>query len=65
MLWGFVELDYKVYDELELNFTFKDSASIPDCVWAIVAKDELRSIKNKRWDLVRVLFQLSLFLQEI
>jgi len=50
-LWGFVELDYKVYDELELNFTFKEGASVPECVWAIVAKDELKGIKNKRWDL--------------
>ncbi|TCD69698.1 hypothetical protein EIP91_006715 [Steccherinum ochraceum] len=50
-LWGFVELDYKVYDEIELNFTFKDSSSVPECVWAIVAKDELKNIRNKRWDL--------------
>ncbi|THH28955.1 hypothetical protein EUX98_g5245 [Antrodiella citrinella] len=50
-VWGFVQLDYSVYDELELNFTFKDTASVPDCVWAVVAKDELKGIKSKRWDL--------------
>ncbi|KAH8105825.1 DUF1682-domain-containing protein [Cristinia sonorae] len=50
-LWGFVELDYRVNDVVELTFTFKDSASVPDCVWAIVAKDELKGIRSKRWDL--------------
>lgn len=51
-IWGIVELNYRVGDELELDFTFKDSSNIPDCVWAVVAKDELRGIKEKRWDLV-------------
>lgn len=49
-------MDYKVGDEVELDFTLKDGNIVPDCVWAVVAKDELRSIKNKRWDLVSCLF---------
>ena len=27
---------------------------MPDCVWAIVAKDELKDIKDSRWDLVSI-----------
>ncbi|KAI0832437.1 DUF1682-domain-containing protein [Trametes gibbosa] len=52
---GFVELDYKVYDELELEFTFREPAgkegAVPECVWAVVAKDEMKRIRNERWDL--------------
>ncbi|KAF9821171.1 hypothetical protein IEO21_00779 [Rhodonia placenta] len=52
---GLVELDYRVYDEVELDFTFKDSSgkesTVPDCVWAVVAKDEIKSIRKRRWDL--------------
>ena len=40
-------------DEVELDFTFQDGANVPECVWAIVAKDELKEIKTRRWDLVR------------
>ncbi|CAL1700641.1 unnamed protein product [Somion occarium] len=50
-VWGFVQLDYKVGDEVELDFTLRESANIPECVWAVVSKDELKTIKNKRWDL--------------
>ena len=39
---GFVDLDVKVVDEVELDFTFQDSTNVPECVWAIVAKDELK-----------------------
>lgn len=49
---GFIELDWKVVDEVDLDFTFQDNPNIPDCVWAIVAKDELKRIKESRWDLV-------------
>ncbi|KAJ3484549.1 hypothetical protein NLI96_g5580 [Meripilus lineatus] len=51
VIWGLVELNYKAADEIELDFTLKDGAGVPDCVWAVVAKDELRNIKEKRWDL--------------
>lgn len=48
---GIVELDYRVEDEVELDFTLKDTDNIPNAVWAIVSKEELRSIRGKRWDL--------------
>ncbi|KAH9853455.1 DUF1682-domain-containing protein [Lenzites betulinus] len=54
-LRGLVELDYKVYDELELEFTFREPAgkegAVPECVWAVVAKDAMKTIRNERWDL--------------
>ena len=53
---GLIELDYQPYDEVELDFTFRDMPgkenAVPDCVWAVVAKDEIKGIKSKRWDLV-------------
>lgn len=52
ILRGVVEITYRAEDEVELAFTFQDGANIPECVWAIVAKDELRDIKDRRWDLV-------------
>ncbi|CDO75603.1 hypothetical protein BN946_scf184858.g43 [Trametes cinnabarina] len=52
---GLIELDYKVYDEVELEFTFREPAgkegAVPECVWAVVAKDELKKIRDQRWDL--------------
>ncbi|KZT05520.1 DUF1682-domain-containing protein [Laetiporus sulphureus 93-53] len=49
---GLVELDYQVYDAVELDFTFRDAdGAVPECVWAIVAKDDMKSIRAKRWDL--------------
>lgn len=60
---GLVELDYRVYDEVELDFTFKDSSgkesTVPDCVWAVVAKDEIKSIRKRRWDLVHTSHRAS------
>lgn len=46
------ELDLNYVDELELDLTFQDGANIPDTVWAIVAKSEMKNIKDNRWDLV-------------
>ncbi|KAF7790803.1 hypothetical protein EIP86_001760 [Pleurotus ostreatoroseus] len=50
-LRGFVDLDWKVVDEVELDFTFQDNGNVPECIWAIVAKDELKGIKASRWDM--------------
>lgn len=53
---GIVELDYNVYDKLELEFTFKEKdGAVPECVWAVVSKDEMKQIRNDRWDLVRLI----------
>ncbi|GJE83993.1 DUF1682-domain-containing protein [Phanerochaete sordida] len=48
---GIAEVTYRADDEVELEFTFQESPNVPDCVWAIVAKDELKDIKDRRWDL--------------
>ncbi|KAL6309538.1 hypothetical protein BKA93DRAFT_757884 [Sparassis latifolia] len=51
---GLIELDYKPCDEVELNFAFRNTPGkegVPDCVWAVVAKDQIRGIKENRWDL--------------
>ena len=54
---GIVELDYNVYDKVELEFTFREpvgkEGAVPETVWAIVAKDEMKQLRNDRWDLVR------------
>jgi hypothetical protein len=47
----FVDLQYRPRDEIQLDFKLLPGSSVPDCVWAVVAKDELLSIKDKRWDL--------------
>ncbi|KAI0660965.1 DUF1682-domain-containing protein [Cubamyces menziesii] len=52
---GLIELDYNAYDEVELEFTFREpvgkDGAVPECVWAVVAKDELKKIRDARWDL--------------
>ena len=54
---GLVELDYQVSDIVELEFTFREpvgkDGAVPECVWAVVAKDEMKRIRNDRWDMVR------------
>ncbi|TFY57914.1 hypothetical protein EVJ58_g6728 [Rhodofomes roseus] len=50
---GLMELDYKAADAVELDFTFNAPASasaVPDCVWAVIAKDEMKGIRTRRWD---------------
>lgn len=49
---GVIEVTYRAEDEVELDFTFQENPNVPDTVWAIVAKDELKDIKDRRWDLV-------------
>ncbi|KAK7049520.1 hypothetical protein VNI00_005551 [Paramarasmius palmivorus] len=49
--WTFVDLESKFRDELELDFKLFPDALSHDFVWAVVAKSELRSVKNDRWDL--------------
>ncbi|KAF8621573.1 hypothetical protein AX15_007599 [Amanita polypyramis BW_CC] len=48
----FIDLDYHPVDDLQLDFKLAPGAFAYDLVWAVVAKDELRTIKkNDRWDL--------------
>lgn len=46
-----IELTYETHDEVELDLTFQDNANVPECVWGIVVKDELKDIKDRRWDM--------------
>lgn len=52
--WTSVDLKYRPEDRITLDFELdaKAAAAFPDFVWAVVAKDELGSIKDERWDLV-------------
>jgi len=50
--WGLVDLLYAPSDVLTLDFKLHASASVPDFVWALVAKGGVNSIKKERWDLV-------------
>lgn len=48
----FIDLDYHPVDDIQLDFKLAPGTLAYDLVWAVVAKDELRSIKHDRWDLV-------------
>lgn len=49
----FVDLQYRPRDDIQLDFRLAPGVLPHDFVWAVVAKDELLSIKDNRWDLVR------------
>ena len=51
----FVDLQYRPRDDLQLDFKLSPGALNESFVFAIVAKDELISVKDGRWDLVRIL----------
>jgi hypothetical protein len=48
----FVDLHYRPADDIQLDFKLSPGALQDGFVWAIVAKDELLSVKSNRWDLV-------------
>ncbi|KAH9482680.1 UPF0674 endoplasmic reticulum membrane protein C2G5.01 [Psilocybe cubensis] len=47
----FVDLHYRPVDDVQLDFKLAPGALADNFVWAVVAKDELLSVKNNRWDL--------------
>ncbi|KAH7929470.1 DUF1682-domain-containing protein [Leucogyrophana mollusca] len=49
--WQMYDLRYNPYDELVLDFKLTPDSAVPDCVWAVVSKEELVTIRNSRWDL--------------
>lgn len=55
----FVDLQYRPQDDIQLDFRLASGALPYDFVWAVVAKDELLSIKNDRWDLVHFVSVLT------
>jgi hypothetical protein len=54
--WSSYDLKYRPEDRVTLDFALdeKSAAQLPDFVWAVVAKDELSSIRDGRWDLVSI-----------
>ncbi|PFH52743.1 hypothetical protein AMATHDRAFT_73876 [Amanita thiersii Skay4041] len=50
-LRSFVDLYYQAKDDIQLDFKLAPRLLTHDFVWAVVAKEELRSIKDERWDL--------------
>jgi hypothetical protein len=48
----FVDLQYRPTDELQLDFRLPAGALPHDFVWCLVAKEELLTVKDGRWDLV-------------
>ncbi|KAG6919419.1 hypothetical protein DXG01_006302 [Tephrocybe rancida] len=46
-----IDLHYRPKDDVTLDFKLAPGALAADFVWAVVAKEELLSIKNDRWDL--------------
>ncbi|KAG5343109.1 hypothetical protein C0989_000099 [Termitomyces sp. Mn162] len=46
-----IDLHYRPKDDITLDFKLAPGALPHDFVWAVVAKDELLSIKQDRWDL--------------
>ncbi|PPQ77766.1 hypothetical protein CVT25_011201 [Psilocybe cyanescens] len=46
-----VDLHYRPIDDIQLDFKLAPGALADNFVWAVVAKDELMSVKNNRWDL--------------
>ncbi len=53
--WGLVEVQTTYPDDLQLDFKLNDGTLESGFVWAVVKKDELRTIRDARWDLVRSL----------
>jgi hypothetical protein len=50
-VWSLVDLQYAPRDVLQLDFTLLPSVLPYDFVWAVVTKDELKNIRDGRWDL--------------
>ncbi|KAF4574585.1 hypothetical protein EYR40_005670 [Pleurotus pulmonarius] len=49
--WGLVEVQTTYPDDLQLDFKLNDGTLESGFVWAVVKKDELRTIRDARWDL--------------
>lgn len=51
-LYGLYDFSYSPSDILTLDFKLHPTTSAPEGVLAVVRKEELRTIKRERWDLV-------------
>lgn len=53
-LYGFYDFSYNPSDSVTLDFKLHANTSAPEGVFAVVRKEELRTIKQQRWDLVGI-----------
>ncbi|KAG5221094.1 hypothetical protein IMY05_C4469001200 [Salix suchowensis] len=51
IVWGLVEVQTTYPDDLQLDFRLNEGTLESGFVWAVVKKDELRTIRDARWDL--------------
>ena len=51
-LYGLYDFSYSPSDILTLDFKLRPTTSAPEGVFAVVRKEELKTIKRERWDLV-------------
>lgn len=51
-----MDLQFRPQDDLQLDFTLAPGALPHDFVFGVVSKNELITIKDNRWDLVRFVF---------
>lgn len=58
IVWGLVEVQTTYPDDLQLDFKLNEGTLESGFVWAVVKKDELRTIRDARWDLVRWLLYI-------
>lgn len=63
VVWGIIEVQTTYPDDLQLDFKLNDGTLESGFVWAVVKKDELRTIRDDRWDLVRTTLYIDLSFQ--
>ena len=51
-LFGLYDFSYSPADIVTLDFKLHPTTSAPEGIFAVVRKEELRTIKHERWDLV-------------
>lgn len=52
VLYGLYDFSYVPSDTVTLDFKLDVNANAPEGVFAVVRKEELKTIKRERWDLV-------------
>jgi len=57
-LWGLQDLGYRPADEIELDFRLAEGLGCPDFVFGVVSKEDMVNIRERRWDLVCILYVL-------
>lgn len=56
-LWGLQDLNYRPDDEIELDFRLADGfVGSGEFVFGVVNKEEMVTIRDRRWDLVGLIY---------